>query len=247
MSYLPLVDIPAADLELVKKNLMTNTTFLFGSYWPPHPDTLCKRLLEVNDLTADQVRAIVDKLKLRIEEERRRKWDDTASKGAICAAPASEAIQAAVREAAPRPEDVSRWTGSDGAAQAPGDPTIRYYNRETGEIQDTPPSPDLNSYYGGNMQSPSPTPPSDQPRQSVVSAPTVPDVMISIRILRDADRYPCTFVLKIGDSGMVPATCEGPFEELYGRLTRQLSEHLNMFRPGHCQVPIPEQIIMEPH
>ena len=218
MSYLPLVDVPAADLELVQKNLATNIDFMFGSYWPPHPDTLRKRLLEVGDLTADQVRAIVDRMKMRIEEARRRKWNDNASDGMITNPGGSEATNAAVKELVPDPKAGSM---------------IRYYNRETGEIQDAPPAGDLNVYYGESAGSPSTVWPGDSSAKSVDLYPPV-TLLVWMYVRRSVDGGMKDFRLMVSDvngaavtidpNALLPNVYRGPFDQLHQILDAALSE-----------------------
>lgn len=70
LAYLPVLDIPIADLPPLKTNVN------FGVTWEaPTPETLRKRMVEVGDLTADQVRQVVERIKRKTEAAKKRKWE----------------------------------------------------------------------------------------------------------------------------------------------------------------------------
>lgn len=83
MAYLTIMDIPPADLALVEAKLAKYGDFLARSYWPPHPTALLKRLLERDDVTADDLRFIASTLKQRIEDEKRVRWEAERATAAV--------------------------------------------------------------------------------------------------------------------------------------------------------------------
>lgn len=72
-AYLPLQDLKPADLEVASTSLIEHVDF--GSWHSPHPDTLRERLVKRSDLTADEVRATVERIKRTVEQAKKRKWE----------------------------------------------------------------------------------------------------------------------------------------------------------------------------
>jgi ParB/RepB/Spo0J family partition protein len=99
LAFLPVLDIPTADLPPLKSNVN------FGVTWEaPTPDTLRKRLVEVGDLTADQVRQVVERIKRETETAKKRKWEakpDTAGRPSAPVIPGPAKTAPVMRPAGP--------------------------------------------------------------------------------------------------------------------------------------------------
>jgi ParB/RepB/Spo0J family partition protein len=235
MAYLPLLDIPQVDLDLVWMSLASSINFLVASYWPPRPETLRQRLLEVADLTADQVRTMVNTLKQRVEEARKRKWTEQNSPAPI--------VDAAAYGAPPYTTSARLAVGTleardTGHALQSSNPL-----RGLRAKADVPPPTDEEPWanpmphYGQLQPIAAASEPEPMPQPAKAALDTS-NVVITIRILRPSGK-PSAFSLCINEH--LPNSINNFYRGEYGYLFGTLEQALDVFFGGLLPLAIGEQ------
>ena len=217
VSYLPILDIPADDLKLANLSRKTN----FGSAWEkPTPDALARRMVEIGDLTADQVRDVVERVKGEVASAKKRKWNEQQA----AARPAP--VMTPVAPAAPKPIPGMPPVGA-------GSPRPDSDKADSGADEDNEVETGA-ALEAKDNEAPAALQPIDiRPRD-------LPIVTVTIRIGRKSDGRG-TFTLSAGEAGQFPQFFNGTLEELPATVERVVA----LFVPKAAPATDGEQILME--
>jgi ParB/RepB/Spo0J family partition protein len=223
IAYLPAMDIPEADLKLAG----LTTRLQFGlTYDAPRPDVLARRLVEIGDVTADQVREIVERIRRRSLEAKLRARNEQQAR--------EQAQARAAEPAKPAPTMVATGTPS-APVPIPGLPPKSAPAAE-GHDFGADPDNEFEAEARQEIQSDE-APPAPQP--IVMPAPEfLPDVVISITLKRPAGG-PASFLMSAGEAGQWPRMSKGALPDLRAAFDATVAQFLP------AEQPAGEQILME--
>ncbi len=232
--YLPILDITEADLKLAKGQISDKTNF--GVSWEgATPGALARRMVEINDVTADQVEAIVSRTKQRVDEAKKRAWNEQQARE-----------QARARASEPEKQAPTMVATPSAPVPIPGlpaRPVPAAESDESGADEDNEFAAEARQEIMADEapQTLPETSPAPQPLVMPRKPRELPVIILTARISR-VDGSPTAFTLSIAEGNSFPQFFNGPLDELPGAVQHAVA----LFIPPQGETPVDgEQILME--